>query len=500
MAPGADHLRLIAGTAGVLLAILTLGAFLPVLTHGFLRYDDPLYVTRNPHVQAGLTWEGIGWALTANVASNWHPLTLLSHMADCELFGMDPLGHHLTSLLLHTANVLLLFEVLRRMTGSTWRSAAVAALFALHPTHVESVAWIAERKDVLSGLFWILTMGAWARYARQPSRRRYAVVALTLTLGLLSKPMAVTLPFVLLLLDVWPLARKESLFYRVKEKLPLFGLAAASSVVTLVAQSGPIASAGEFPVHLRLANAVLSYVSYLGKTLLPRGLAVFYPMPAEFPFWKVMGAVLLLAALTALAVLAYRRKPFVTVGWLWYLGTLVPVIGLVQVGGQAMADRYTYLPSIGLFLIVCWMLPGLIGQGKSAVLGVAVVLALAVGTRLQLRHWTDNEALFRHAVAVTERNFLAHLHLAQILAERGERGPALEHFRTSLAIRPGMWQTHASLGNYLRRWGRPAEALPHLQMAVRLRPRAASLRRNLALALEDLGRTGEARLHQQIAE
>ncbi len=453
------------------LVLLTLAVYLPVLTHGFIRFDDPVYVTRNPWVKAGLTWDGTAWAFTANVASNWHPLTLLSHMLDCELFGMEPLGHHLTSLLLHTASAVLLFEALRLMTGSIWRSAAVAALFAVHPTHVESVAWIAERKDVLSGFFWMLTLLAWALYVRQPSRKRYAAVALSLAAGLLSKPMVVTLPFVLLLLDVWPLDRK----IRIKEKLPLFALAAASCVVTVIAQSGAIGMASQFPLRLRLANAVLSYVGYLGKTLFPSRLAVFYPMPAEFPAWKVAGAALLLASLT---ILALRAARYVTVGWLWFLGTLVPVIGIVQVGGQAMADRYTYLPTIGLFLIAAWGLP-------RKVVWAAAVLALAVGTRLQLRHWEDSESLFRHAAAVTERNFIAHLNLAQIHAERGERGPALEHFRTTLEIRPGMWQAQASLGNTLRRWGRPGKALPHLRNAVRLRPNDPRLRRSLAEAQQE---------------
>jgi tetratricopeptide (TPR) repeat protein len=471
--------------AGLLLALVTLVTFLPVTGHDFVRFDDPLYVTRNSQVQAGLTGEGLVWALTANVASNWHPLTLLSHMLDCQLYGMNPRGHHLTSLLLHVLNTVLLFEVLRRMTGSTWRSAAVAALFGLHPTHVESVAWVAERKDVLSGLFWILTMGAWHRYTQEPSRRRYLIVMLCLALGLLSKPMVVTLPAVLVLLDIWPLRRGV----RIKEKLPLFALSVASAVVTVVAQSYSLASTEAFPVSHRLFNAVLSYVKYLWMTIAPHGLAVFYPMPLTFSAWQVALAALLLAALTALAFLAVRRAPYVTVGWLWYLGTLVPVIGLVQVGGQAMADRYTYLPSIGLFLIVAWGLP----ERKTAMVAVAAaVLALAIGTRLQLRHWVDSEALFRHAAAVTERNYLAHLNLAQILAEQNRQAESLEQFRQALAIRPNMWQTHASRGNSLRRWGRPAEALPSLRRAVVLRPGDGKLHHSLAMALDDLGRTDEA--------
>jgi protein O-mannosyl-transferase len=469
----------------LLLALVTLVAFLPVTGHDFVRFDDPLYVTKNAQVQAGLTGDGLAWALTANVASNWHPLTLLSHMLDCQLYGMNPRGHHLTSLVLHVLNTVLLFEVLRRMTGSTFRSAAVAALFGLHPTHVESVAWVAERKDVLSGLFWILTIGAWHRYVKEPSRGRYVITMVCLALGLMSKPMVVTLPFVLVLLDIWPLRRG----IHIKEKVPLFALSAASSVVTVVAQSYSLASTEAFPVWKRLANAVLSYLKYLEMTIAPRGLAVFYPMPLEFSAWKVMLAALLLAILTVLAVLAVRRAPYVTVGWLWYLGTLVPVIGLIQVGGQAMADRYTYLPSIGLFLIAAWGLP----ERKAAMVTVAAaVLALAVGTRLQLRHWVDSEALFRRAVAVTERNYLAHLNLAQILAERNDQAGAMEHFRQALAIRPGMWQIHASLGNNLRRWGKPAEALPSLRKAIALRPKDGKLHHSLAMALDDLGRTDEA--------
>lgn len=478
MASGTDQRRVAAGV-GLSLALLTLATYLPVLAHGFIRFDDPLYVTRNHHVQAGLSWEGIAWAFSANVASNWHPLTLLSHMLDCELFGMDPLGHHLTSLLLHAVSVVLLFEALRRMTGCVWRSAFVAALFAVHPTHVESVAWIAERKDVLSGFFWMLTLLAWVCYVRQPSPKRYAAVALALAAGLLSKPMVVTLPFVLLLLDVWPLRRT----IRIQEKLPLFALAAASCVATVIAQSGAIGLASRFPLRLRLANAVLSYVAYLGKTVLPTRLAVFYPMPDEFPAWKVAGAALLLAVLTVLACRAGRSF---AVGWLWFLGALVPVIGIVQVGGQAMADRYTYLPTIGLFLIAAWGLPR-----RAAWVAVVVVLALAAGTRLQLRYWEDSESLFRHAAAVTERNFIAHLNLAQIHAERGEHGPALEHFRTTLEIRPGMWQAQASLGNTLRRWGRPDKALPHLRNAVRLRPHDPRLRRALAEAETEARRMSE---------
>jgi tetratricopeptide (TPR) repeat protein len=492
--------------AGLLLALLALVAFLPVLGHDFVRFDDPLYVTQNAHVRAGLTWEGIAWALTANVASNWHPLTMLSHMLDATLFGLNPRGHHLTSLVLHVADTVLLFLVFWRMTGKTGRSAAVAALFAVHPTHVESVAWVAERKDVLSALFWMLALLAYHRYAVQPSRGRYAWIVLWLALGLMSKPMVVTLPFVLLLLDVWPLGRlalpgkppeRTALWRLVREKLPLFALAAAGSVVTVLAQHKSLASAETFPVARRLAHAVVSYVAYLGKTLAPRHLAVYYPMPGPEPAWEVAGALLLLAGITALALLAVRRAPYLLVGWLWFLGTLVPVIGLVQVGGQSMADRYTYLPSIGLYLMIVWGLADLLGRrpaGRTVLaFGTAVVLTVLVGlTRVQLATWRDSEALFEHAVAVTDGNYLAHLNLAQILAGEDRREESLAHFRAALALAPGMVQVRASLGNTLRRWGQPAEALPHLRAALILRPRDAELHHSLAMDLVDLGRTDQA--------
>ena len=477
---------------GLLLALVTLVVFLPVLDHDFVYFDDPLYVTASPWVQAGITWDGFLWAFQADVASHWHPLTLLSHMLDCQLYGLNPRGHHLTSLLLHVANVVLLFEVLRRMTGSVGRSALVAALFSLHPTHVESVAWVSERKDVLSGFFWILTLGAWHRYVREPSRGRYAAVAVLMALGLLSKAMLVTLPCVLLLLDVWPLGRVSSwsdLRERIREKLPLFGLAAVSSVATVVAGTAAMATTEAFPIGHRVANALISYVTYLGKTLVPRNLAVFYPMPTEFPAWKVAGAALLLATLTALAALAFRRTPYVTVGWFLFLGVLVPILGFLQVGGQAYADRYLYLSSIGLFLIVAWALPA-----KRAVAGLAlaVLLVLAVGTRLQLRYWADSETLFERAIAVTGKNYPAHLNLAQYLAGKGDREGAMEHFRAALAIGPDSWQGHASLGNTLRRWGRPAEALPYLGNAAKLRPSDGEIHHSMAMALEELGRTDEA--------
>lgn len=439
------------------LALLILLAFLPVLGNGFVNLDDGHYVTRNFWVRKGLTRGGLAWIWTANVANNWHPLTVLSHMLDCQIFGLVPAGHHLTSLFLHLANVLLLFEVLRRMTGAVWRSAAVAALFGVHPLHVESVAWVAERKDVLSAFFWILAMGAYARYALRPSLGRYLLVALAMALGLMAKPMVVTLPFVLLLLDVWPLGRLRfepgwgrRLARLAVEKLPLLGLSAAASLVTLQYQTTSLVDLEVVPWKLRLANAAVSYAAYLGKLLLPRNLAVFYPLPLEIPAWKAAGAAALIAVLTALAVWRARKAPWLLVGWLWFLGTLVPVIGLVQVGRQAMADRYTYLPSIGLFLAACWGLAELAGDraGRRAVLAAAsvmAILALAAATRAQVRHWSDSVALFQHALEVTEDNYVAHIGLAKALATERDWAGAAEHYRAALALRPGLREVRLGL-------------------------------------------------------
>lgn len=414
---------------GGALALLTVLAFLPSLGNGYVILDDPLYVTTNHEVRQGITRDGAAWALTANVANNWHPLTVLSHMLDVEVFGLPPAGHHLTSLLLHLAGVLLLFEALRRMTGAVYRSALVAALFAVHPTRVESVAWISERKDVLSGLFFMLALLAYLGWVRRPSAGRYLLVALAMALGLAAKPMLVTLPCVLLLLDFWPLGRR-GLGRLTLEKIPLFALSAASSLVTLHYQKTSMAPLDVLPWDLRLANAAVSYVAYLGKAFLPRNLAALYPFPMEIPAWKTAGALLLLAIVTAFAIWRARKSPWLLVGWLWFLGTLVPVIGLVQVGRQAMADRYTYLPFIGLFLAVVWGLAELMElvERRGALrpvlgaLAILAILGLAGMARAQTRHWRDSVTLFRHALAVTGDNPLARRGLAKALAAVRQEG------------------------------------------------------------------------------
>jgi tetratricopeptide (TPR) repeat protein len=503
----------------VALAALTVLVYAPVLGHRFVGYDDNLYVTDNQVIKRGLTWGGFLWAWGAAVAGNWHPLTMLSHMLDCTLWGLDPGGHHLTNLLLHAVNVLLLFALLRRMTGATGRSAAVAALFAVHPLHVESVAWIAERKDVLSGLFFLLTLGAWLRYIHRPAAGRYLVALLAFAAGLLSKPMVVTLPFVLLLLDLWPLGRLPPDFWAARparehwravrplllEKVPFLVLALAAGAVTVYTQRVAMASLDAVPFARRVANALVSYVVYLGKTFWPRDLAVLYPLPAAVPLWKAALAAVFLAAVTAFALARLRRAPWLAVGWLWFLGMLVPVIGLVQVGRQAMADRYTYLPSVGLFAALVWGFaewlparpagerPARAWRAVSAAAATLIIAALALTARAQVGHWQDTLALFHHAMEVTEGNYTAVRRVAIEVELRGDRQEAERRFREALRLRPWAAEAQVSLGAALVRWGRPAEALPYLRRAVALRPKGARVRLPLAQALAALGRPQEAR-------
>lgn len=388
----------------ICLILATLAVYWQVGAHEFVYYDDDIYVSQNRHIQSGLTSQSIAWAFTATHASNWHPLTWLSHMLDYELFGLDSGRHHLTNVFFHIANTLLLFIVLRGMTGESRRSGFVAALFALHPLHVESVAWLSERKDVLSTFFWMLTMWSYAKYAERPSAGRYAPIVAFFILGILSKPMIVTLPFVLVLLDYWPLRRIQlddaggswrSLvdFRLILEKTPLFALAAASSIVTFIAQraGGSVKSLVHFPLDVRVANALVSYFAYIGKMFYPFHLAVLYPHPGRPPLWQIAGAGALFISISALAVRGFRRHTNVSVGWFWYVGTLVPVIGFVQVGNQAMADRYTYIPFIGIFVIIAWGVPELAKRWPRLKVGTvpaaAMVLAvLFVTTFFQVRN------------------------------------------------------------------------------------------------------------------
>ena len=406
----------------------------------FVNYDDPQYVTANYDVQAGLTFESIRWSFTATHANNWHPLTWLSHMLDCQIYGMNPGHHHMTNVLFHILNTLLLFFIFKRISESIWKSAFVAALFALHPLHVESIAWVAERKDVLSTFFWMLTLWSYAGYVERPRLDKYLLLILFYILGLMAKPMLVTLPFVLLLLDYWPLKRfhlkssdnenpevqRTFYFGLILEKIPLFLLSAASGIVTYLVQksSGAVSSLDAIPFHDRIANALVSYVVYIGKMIWPHNLAVLYPYPRSIALWKIVGAGLLITLITVLVLRLLRSKPYLAVGWLWYLGTLVPVIGIVQVGSQAMADRYTYVPLIGIFIMITWGISDWVSKRHYRRFGLFMVTAvilslLMITSRLQVKYWSNSVMLFDHAIDVTGENSTAQLNLGEALAEQG---------------------------------------------------------------------------------
>ncbi|HSA10026.1 MAG TPA: tetratricopeptide repeat protein [Candidatus Paceibacterota bacterium] len=521
----------------LLLALLTVAIFLPVAWQGFVNYDDSDYVTENTHVQGGLKWTNIVWAFTTGHASNWHPLTWLSHMLDSQLFGLNAGGHHLVSVAFHIANALLLFLLLRCMTGALWRSLVVAGLFSLHPLHVESVAWASERKDVLSAFFFLLTIWAYARYAEggmpvaegrrpglevsggQPASSIaswscgcrlgpgiwYLLALGCFGLGLMSKPMLVTLPFVLVLLDYWPLRRFRcaAVGRLVLEKVPFLLLAAASSVITFIVQRKGGAVSTSLTLGERLANALVSYVRYIGKMLWPKDLSILYPHPGHWPAWQVVGSAVLLVAVCVVVFLLARRRPYLAVGWLWFCGTLVPVIGLVQVGIQSMADRYTYLPLIGLFIMVAWGLEELVPERpwRGGVLAIVAALSLAVCallTERQIRFWRDSEALFRHAVQVTANNYLAYNNLGFYLNGRGRTSEAMENYRMALKINPAYEDALNNLGYALAGQKKFAEAVPLYEAALRVRPNHAEVHNNLGNALSELGRIDEAIQHYRI--
>lgn len=433
----------------LLLALATLAVYYPVRHFPFINYDDDLYVTANVHVQSGLEWDTVEWAFTTHDASNWHPLTWLSHALDFQMFGLNPAGPHIVNLLLHVLNVVLLFWVLWRATGFVNRSALVAALFALHPVNVQSVAWVAERKNLLSMLFFLLALGAYRWYANGPRISRYAVVAVLFALGLMAKPQAISLPFVLLLWDYWPLQRMSAsassqparkfagLFW---EKLPLFFLSAASGVVTLLAHRAGQAVKW-YPLAMRLANAIVSYARYVGMAIWPAHLALFYPHPAaSLTVWEVIGALVFLCGVSMLAAQAHQRR-YLLVGWLWFLVTLLPMIGIVQVGTQALADRYAYLPFVGLFLVMVWSAADWANQRHISpplrtVASIALLVALAAVTHRQLEYWHDSITVWTHTLAVTRRNYIAEVDLGAALVQRGDVAQAMEHFRAAAAIEP----------------------------------------------------------------
>ncbi len=535
------------------LALLTVVGYLPVARHDFVNFDDPDYVTENPIVQAGLTRAGVAWAFTARHSFNWHPITWLSHMLDCQLLGLEAAGHHLANLAWHVVNTCLLFLVLHRMTeapprkATIWQCAFVAALFAVHPLHVESVAWVSERKDLLSTFFWLATMWFYWRYTRRPaSRVRYALVLVSLVLGLMAKPMLVTLPFVLLLLDYWPLGRwhpagwvagakasgRAPATRMVIEKLPMFGLAVLSSAITYWAQQtgGAVQTLEARPFAGRCANAIISYAVYIGQSIRPTRLACFYPYWVNDPDsrGRVIGwlaaSCVLLVTVSVVAVRESTRRPYLLVGWLWYVGTLVPVIGLVQVGDQAHADRYTYVPLIGLFIMAAWGVPELLPRRRwNAValwaIGAAVVACSLAITWRQVGYWRDGVTLFSRAVAVTERNYhaeanlgsallavgdlegakkhsaaavvlnpdfhVARLNLATVLSQQGDLAGAAENARAALANNPSLAEAQAVLAEVARRQGRPREARERLEQALKMKPRLGD-RADVQFALGDV--------------
>jgi protein O-mannosyl-transferase len=483
----------------LVLAAMTFAVFGQTLHHEFVTFDDGDYVYDNPVVAQGLTLKGIVWAFSFHSA-NWHPLTWLSHELDCQIYGLHPGGHHLTNVLLQTATVILLFLVLRQMTGALWRSAFVAAVFAIHPLRVESVAWVAERKDVLSGVFFILTIWAYVRYAEefkvQGSKFKvfYGLCLVFFILGLMSKPMLVTLPLVLLLLDFWPLQRTEPARSLVMEKLPLLALSAAACVATLAAQHQAIQSSGSHSLPNRLGQALVSCVVYLGQMVYPARLAVFYPFPKNgLPAWEVALAGLLLACLSAVAWAGRRSRPWLLVGWVWYLVMLLPVSGVIQTGPQANADRYTYLPQIGLYVALTWLAAE--WPVSRAVLGglmAGALAALMVCAGRQTAYWQNSETLWSHTLACTTDNEMARNALGFVFFKQGKLEEAITQYQEALRINPNSAEARSSLGSVLFKMGKVDESIIQYQSALRSRPDFAEAHLNLGSALDQEGRWDEA--------
>lgn len=519
-----DHRKAVVGQAraprgrwpvvGVCVFLIALAwiVFGQSLRFEFINFDDGDYVVKNPIVARGLTPAGILWAFTHLHAGNWHPVTWISHMLDAQLYGLRPGGHHLSNVLIHAATAILLFLVLRQMTGALWRSAFVAAVFAIHPLRVESVAWVAERKDTLSGLFFMLTMAAYIRYARRSSAGSYGLLLLSLALGLMAKPMLVTAPFVLLLLDYWPLhrlrkpgdAKKTPLRRLALEKLPLLILVAASGALTLLAQKTAIQPLTHLPGMTRLSNVIISYAVYIRQMFWPLDLTAYYPLRVEdIDASQVLLSFLLLVGISVI-VFIHRRRRYLVTGWLWYLVMLVPVIGILQVGNQAHADRYTYLPQIGLYLAVTWGAVDLCAnwRHRSLVLGVlatVVLAALTFAARIQTSHWRESESLWRYTLARTSNNAMAELNLGEALHKKGRVDEAIAHLEKSVEIQPGYATNHGSLGIALLTKGRRDEAFAHLRKSLELNPEQAPIHSSLGVALLDLGQPEESLAHLQKA-
>jgi protein O-mannosyl-transferase len=500
----------------LLLGLVTAAAYLPVIRCDFVNYDDSDYVVANPHIQRGLNGQDLRWAFFSSHAANWHPLTWISHTIDWQLFGKAAAGHHAINVLFHILNTMLVFVLFRRLTGEEMASLILAAFFGLHPLHVESVAWISERKDVLSGLFFLLSVSQYAGYARAEGgwtrKRAYGLSLLFFGLGLMSKPMLVTLPFVLLLLDYWPLRRLEIgvssahlkiVLNRLLEKAPFFALTLLSMVITFLVQQKGGAVSSSLSLGARMANAVVSYARYLGKTFWPERLSVLYPHPGHWPAWQVIAAALMVAAISLVVLVLVRRRPWLAMGWFWFLGMLVPVSGLVQVGIQSMADRYMYLPLIGVALMVIWEAREWTAARTAkhpqtyVLLGITGVALIGCGllTRRQVFYWRSSEALFGHAVRVTKDNYLAHNNLGFYLSEKGKISEAIENYRLALAIEPNYEDARNNLGHALAGQKKFEEAIQHYEWGLRIRPKHTELHNNLGNALAEIGRLDEAIAH-----
>jgi protein O-mannosyl-transferase len=560
----------IAAICAVLVGITWI-VFAQTIRHEFVAYDDPQYVYANPDISAGVSPRRIAWAFTHTIAGNWHPLATISHMLDCQLYGLDPAGHHFTNVLFHTIAVVLLLLAMQQMTGSLWRSAFVAALFAIHPLHVESVAWVSERKDVLSAVFFMLTLGAYVRYVRAPSLLSYFLLLLLFALGLMSKPMLVSVPFVLLLLDYWPLGRITNVGFSktlkwqppgsiqwpvmrrlVGEKVPLFVLSLLSSVVTLFTQFRSTDTMSELPLPWRLSNAALSYVAYIWQMFWPVRLAAFYPHPNDqLRLWQVVLAIAFLIAVSLLAILWRKERPYIFTGWLWYVGMLLPVIGLVEAGEQGRADRYTYLPQIGLYLLIAWGIADLMTsimtrrarprpfttgrqplarkarnspahspqarasnsgiryQALCAATAAAIIMLLSWRAFVQTSYWKNSEVLWKHTLAVTKDNDMAEYNLGHFFLQHGDVNSAISRFERALQIRSGYSSAHYNAGSaliennlaaLLAQKGRLNEAIDHYHDAIRLRPGYGDPYLNLGNALFRQGRMGDAIAQWQQAQ
>ena len=490
----------------IALAVLTWAVFGQTLRYDFVNYDDPHYVYQNARITSGINLTSVVWAFSHVHSENWHPLTTITHMLDCQLYGLKAGWHHFTNVLLHSAAVVLLFVALKQMTGAVWRSAFVAAVFAVHPLHVESVAWIAERKDVLSALFFMLTLLAYLHYTRAPSIGRYLTVALVVALGLMSKPMLVTLPFVLLLLDYWPLGRFEArrpnsvrqLKRLVLEKIPLIALAAVSSIVTFLAQRGAIGWTEQLPISARINNAIVSYIIYIRQMFWPARLAVFYPHPENrLPIWEISLALIVLIGITAAAFLLRKKAPYLVTGWLWYLGMLLPVIGLVQVGWQGHADRYTYLPQIGLYIAITWAVTDLTRSWRFqrislGAVALVIVNVLSWRSWLQTFYWRDSETLFTHALAVTTNNDVALNNLGIIFLDKGQLDDAISKLQAAIDLRPENGPAHDNLAKALLRKGQVTQAMVHYRKFLEIDPENVEARNTLGTALIQQGKLREA--------